>query len=113
VAAPIEIDGSLRDPAWRDLPWTDDFMDITGEEALRPRFRTRVKMGWNDQFFYVGAELEDPHVWGTIREKNAVMFEDNDFEVFIDPDGDGLNYYEFEMQSRIVMVRSITSIDYR
>ena len=27
------------------------------------------------------------------------MFEDNDFEIFIDPDGDGLNYYEFEINA--------------
>ncbi len=99
VSSPIRIDGDLRDPAWRDLPWTDDFVDITGKESLRPRFRTRVKMGWDERFFYVGAELEEPHVWGTIRERNAVMFEDNDFEIFIDPDGDGLNYYELEINS--------------
>jgi len=49
--------------------------------------------------FYVGADLEEPHVWGTITEQNAVMFEDNDFEIFIDPDCDGLNYYEFEINA--------------
>ena len=27
------------------------------------------------------------------------MFEDNDFEIFIDPDSDGLNYYEFEINA--------------
>ena len=99
MAKPITIDGSMRDPGWADPPWTDDFIDITGEEALRPQFRTRVKMGWDDQFFYVAAELEEPHVWGTITEKNAVIFEDNDFEVFIDPDCDGLDYYEFEINA--------------
>ena len=99
VSAPIHIDGSLRDTAWSDLPWSEDFVDITGDEALRPTFRTRVKMGWDDNFFYVGAEMEEPHVWGTISEKNSVIFEDNDFEVFIDPDGDGLNYHEFEINT--------------
>jgi hypothetical protein len=99
VKAPIEVDGTLDGPAWADLPWSDDFVDITGDEALKPRFQTRVKMGWDEDYFYVGAELKEPHVWGTIREKNAVMFEDNDFEVFIDPDCDGLNYYEFEINA--------------
>lgn len=99
VKSPIFIDGSMSDSAWADLPWSDDFVDITGQDELRPQFRTRVKMGWDDEFFYVGAELEEPHVWGTITEKNAVMFEDNDFEVFIDPDCDGLNYYEFEINA--------------
>jgi hypothetical protein len=99
VAAPLPVDGSLDHPAWQALPWTADFIDITGDPAKRPRFRTRAKMGWDDDYFYVGAELEEPHVWGTLREKNSVIFHDNDFEVFIDPDGDGLGYYEFEINA--------------
>src|SRR5207302_4948895 len=47
----------------------------------------------------VFAELEEPHVWGTITRKNKVIFYDNDFEVFIDPDGDNHNYYEFEINA--------------
>ena len=99
VAKGIVIDGSLSDPGWSGVEWTDDFVDITGDPKRAPRFRTRVKMAWDDEFLYVGADLEEPHVWGTITEKNAVMFEDNDFEVFIDPDGDGLDYYEFEINA--------------
>lgn len=99
VHQPLVIDGVLTHPGWDELPWTDDFVDITGAQILRPRYRTRAKMAWDDRYFYVGAELQEPHVWGTITEKNAVMFEDNDFEIFIDPDGDGLNYYEFEINA--------------
>lgn len=99
VAKGIVIDGSLSDPGWSGAEWSDDFVDITGDPKRAPRFRTRVKMAWDDEFLYVGADLEEPHVWGTITEKNSVMFEDNDFEVFIDPDGDGLDYYEFEINA--------------
>jgi len=99
VDTPIRIDGSLNDPAWVRLPWSDDFVDIRGGGGPRPRFHTRVKLGWDDSFFYVGATLDEPHVWGTLREKNAVIFQDNDFEIFIDPDGDGRNYYEFEINA--------------
>ena len=48
VEGPLKIDGSMGDPAWRELPWTDDFVDITGDEALNPYYRTRVKMAWDD-----------------------------------------------------------------
>lgn len=99
LSQPIDIRGDLSDAAWASLPWSADFVDITGDDALKPRFRTRLKMAWDDEFLYIGAELEEPHVWGTITEKNAVMFEDNDFEIFIDPDGDGLDYYEFEINA--------------
>jgi hypothetical protein len=99
IGGKMVLDGSLHGPGWEALPWTGDFVDITGDDSLRPRFRTRVKMGWDEEYFYVGAEMEEPHVWGTITEKNAVMFEDNDFEIFMDPDCDGLNYYEFEINA--------------
>ena len=56
-------------------------------------------MLWDDGFFYVGAELEDPHVWATLAKRDTVIYNDNDFEVFIDPDGDNHEYYEFEMNA--------------
>ena len=94
-----ELKAGEPDPGWDALPWSETFVDITGSAALRPRFDTRVRMGWDARFLYINAELEEPHVWGTITERNAVMFEDNDFEVFLDPDCDGLNYYEFVITS--------------
>jgi len=90
VAAPLDLLGDEADAGWDDLPWSEPFSDITGSGELEPRFRTRMRMGWDDQYLYVNAKMEEPHVWGTITEQNAVMFEDNDFEIFIDPDRDGL-----------------------
>lgn len=97
-SAPL-IDGSLTDPAWLDVPSTEAFVDIRGEDGAAPRLGTHVKMMWDDTHFYVGAELQDPHVWATLKEKNAIIFHDNDFEVFIDPDGDNHNYYELEVNA--------------
>ncbi len=96
---PLKIDGRLDDDAWRDAQWTEDFVDIEGDAKPRPRFRTRAKMLWDDQYFYIGAELEEPHVWATLTEHDSVIFQDNDFEVFIDPDGDNHNYYEIEINA--------------
>jgi hypothetical protein len=56
-------------------------------------------MAWDDEYLYVAAYLEDPHVWATITEKNAVIFHDPDFEIFLDPDGDARHYYEFEVNA--------------
>lgn len=99
VDEPPDLDADEFDPVWEKLPWSELFVDITGRDALNPRFATRMRMGWDSHYLYINAELEEPHVWGTITEKNAVMFEDNDFEIFIDPDCDGLNYYEFEINA--------------
>ena len=95
----VAVDGRIDEPAWRQAPWTESFVDIQGSARPRPRFRTRVKMLWDDKNFYIGADLEEPHVWGTLREHDSVIFRDNDFEVFIDPDGDTRNYFEFEINA--------------
>ncbi|MBC8108242.1 MAG: carbohydrate-binding family 9-like protein [Anaerolineae bacterium] len=97
--SPITIDGKLDDPAWQAARWTHDFVDIEGPSKPAPRFRTRAKMLWDDENLYVAAELAEPHVVATLTEKNSVIYHDNDFEIFIDPDGDNHNYYEFEMNA--------------
>jgi len=95
----LTIDGRLDKPAWKAASWSRDFQDIEGDSKPKPRFRTRIKMLWDENYFYVGAELEEPHVWATLTQHDSVIFQDNDFEVFIDPDGDTLNYYEFEINA--------------
>lgn len=99
ATTPVEVDGKLDDAAWADAPWTEDFVDIEGDKKPKPRFRTRAKMLWDDRFFYIAAEMEEPHVWGTLTKHDAVIFHDNDFEVFIDPDGDNHNYFELEINA--------------
>ena len=99
TASPLKIDGRLDDAAWRDAPWTADFVDIEGDARPRPSLRTRAKMLWDDEYFYVGAELEEPHLWATLTKHDSVIFQDNDFEVFIDPNGDSHEYYEFEINA--------------
>src|SRR6476469_4114076 len=90
ASSPIVIDGDLKDAAWEAAPWTDAFVDIEGDKKPKPRYRTRVKMLWDDKNLYLAAELEEPHVWATLTKHDSYIFtEDNDFEVFLDPDGDG------------------------
>jgi len=96
---PITIDGKLNEDSWQNVPWTDDFADIQGDVKPRPRFRTRAKMLWDSEYFYVGAELEEPHIWGTLTQHDSIIYHDNDFEIFIDPDGDNHEYYEIEINA--------------
>jgi hypothetical protein len=95
---PPAIDGKLDDAVWLRAKWTEDFVYITGE-GEKPQFRTRVKMLWDDRAMYFAAELEEPHVWATLREHDSVIFHDNDFEVFLNPTGDTLNYFELELNA--------------
>ncbi|KDO32951.1 hypothetical protein SPRG_02644 [Saprolegnia parasitica CBS 223.65] len=94
----MELDGRLDKPAWAQAPWTASFVDIEGPARKpNPPMTTRVKMMWDDDYLYVGAAMEETKVWGTFTVKNTVMYHENDFEIFIDPDGSHHNYYEMEM----------------
>lgn len=99
AASPIKIDGRLDDAAWSRAAWTDAFADIVGGDRQAPRFRTRMKMLWDDDYLYIGAELEEPDVWAKLTAHDSVIFRDNDFEVFLNPTGDGLKYFEFEINA--------------
>lgn len=95
----ILVDGDLNDAAWEEAPWSNSFVDIEGELKPLPALDTRMKMLWDEKFLYIGAEIIEPHIWGTITDHDAVIYYDDDFEVFIDPDGDTHNYYEFEINA--------------
>jgi len=99
TSTPIAVDGKPDDAAWASAPWTTDFVDIEGDAKPKPRFRTRAKMLWDDNYFYILGELEEPHVWATLTKHDSVIFNDPDFEVFIDPDGDTHAYSEFEINA--------------
>ena len=96
---PVILDGKITERAWESASWTDSFVDIEGDLKPKPYHDTRVKMLWDDNYFYFAALMEEPHVWATITERDEVIFKDNDFEIFLDPDGDTHNYYELEVNA--------------
>lgn len=95
----LELDGRLDKPFWNRAEWTEKFVDIEGDLRPAPAKDTRVKMLWDDEYFYFGAELWEDQIWATLTERDSVIFYDNDFEIFIDPDGDSHGYYEFEINA--------------
>jgi hypothetical protein len=70
-----------------------------GTTCLCLCIRTRAKILWDDQYLYIGAELEEPHIWATYTQNESVIFHENNFEIFIDPSGDTHNYYELEINA--------------
>jgi len=97
VMSPPVIDGRLGEACWQAAPWTADFVDIEGSKKASPRYRTRARMCWDNTHFYVAADMEEPHLWGTLLQRDEIIYRDNDFEIFIDPDGDRTAYDEYEI----------------
>uniref|UniRef100_A0A0G4I7P1 Carbohydrate-binding domain-containing protein n=1 Tax=Chromera velia CCMP2878 TaxID=1169474 RepID=A0A0G4I7P1_9ALVE len=103
----------VRSAAWEHAPWTDDFVDILNTPpGVRPWYRTRMKMLWEDGeseggggskedgALWVGAWMEEPEVFATCTERNQFIWQhDNDFEIFLSPEGGNHNYYEYEVNA--------------
>ena len=73
---------------------------LSASACKTPRFSTRQKIRWDSEFLYIGAELEEPQVWANNTEHQSVIFSDNDYEIFISPDGTNHYYKEYEMNAR-------------
>jgi hypothetical protein len=92
----MTIDGKDQEDSWEKASWTNIFTDIEGGSKPKPTHETKAKMLWDDTHFYIYAKMDEPHIWATLKQRDTVIFYDDDFEIFIDPDGDSHGYYEFE-----------------
>jgi len=99
TSSPIVVDGKLTSAEWDKAPWSEYFVDIEGDKKPLPQYKTRVKALWDDENIYFAVEMEEPHVWAKLTQRDTVIFHDNDFEIFIDPDGDTHAYYEYEVNA--------------
>jgi len=96
----VIFDGVLNESLWQEVAWSSNFVDIEGSSKPIPYYDTAVKMRWDDNYLYIGARLQEPHVWSNLTVNNSIIFYDNDFEVFIDPDGSTHYYKELELNAR-------------
>ena len=96
----ISVDGKPDETSWEKADWSEYFQDIEGDKKPTPKYNTRFKMLWDNQYLYILAELEEPHVWAYYTERDMIVYHENDFEFFIDPNGDTHNYFEFEINAQ-------------
>ncbi|HRO44432.1 carbohydrate-binding family 9-like protein [Agriterribacter sp.] len=109
----LRIDGKMNEPAWGKAPWSAYFLDIEGDAKPRPAHATRFKMLWNTTHLYIAAEMEEPHIWATLTQHDQIIYHDNDFEIFIDPDDDTHDYFEIEVNALNTIFDLFLSRPYR
>ena len=109
----IRIDGRLNEADWQRAATTAPFVDIRGEGYPRPSKQTVARMLWDDNYLYIGAELEEDDIIARLTQRDTIIYHDNDFEVFIDPDGDGVHYFEIETNARGTILDLMLDKGYR
>ena len=94
ATGPIEVDGNLEKPAWKDVPRSPRFVDmVSGEPAL---YETRMATQWDDDRFYVAYWVEEPQVRASLTERDSFIWNDNDVEFFMGGDD---CYHELEINA--------------
>ena len=93
----VQIDGKNLEAVWDNAAWSRSFVDIEGPHMSDPHHNTKVKMLWDDENLYVYALLEENHLVATLENSDDIIYLDNDFEIFVDLDGDTHNYCEVEV----------------
>lgn len=97
-AESITIDGRLDEPSWAATPSTGRFVNtMSGGPA---EFRAEAKVLWDDEWLYVGFEVEDDFLKSPFRSRDDHLWEADAVEIMIDPDGDGRNYFELQVSPR-------------
>ncbi|WP_223634795.1 carbohydrate-binding family 9-like protein [Corallococcus sp. EGB] len=97
--APV-IDGALDDEAWKGAK----AVTLVGSFDGRPgRLRTQARLVYDDANLYVAFDVEDPDIWGTLRNRDDSIYEQEVVEVFLDANADGRTYNELEVSPHNVI----------
>lgn len=89
---PIKIDGVLDEPEWQ-MAAPLELKDIKGRTSPK----TTARLLWDERYLYIAYECTDDDIWATKTQRDDFLWEEEVVEAFVDPDGDGLNYYEFQV----------------
>jgi len=95
----IIIDGLDHETSWKTLLWSDDFVDLESGGKSLPEKKANIKLLWDEEYLYLFAKMDESDIWATLNERDAIIYQDDAFEIFIDPDGDAHNYYEFQINA--------------
>jgi len=121
TAEKIIVDGKLLEQCWKNAPEIK-FKDMV--DGSISALQTKAKMLWDDEYFYVGFDCEDPDVWARMglrdseipknlvfritssregshpewyRFESEIMNAEKFVKVFLNPDADESNYMEFHI----------------
>ena len=91
---PPQIDGRLDEACWQHAPRSPRFADlINGQPGIHD---TRAAVLWDDDCLYVGYWIEEPFVEATLTQRDALIYENNDVELFVAGQD---AYYELELNA--------------
>ena len=89
------IDGQLMEADWQGAGLTEKF--VIYRDGTPTSLSTQAMLLWDDSYLYIAFICEDPDVWAEMKNRDDYLWNEEVVEIFCDPDGDGLNYIEIEV----------------
>lgn len=86
------IDGRLLEASWEKASATDTFHYVDSNN--KPEVSTVVKALWDSCYLYIAFIVQDKNIWADKTAKDDQLWERDVVEIFIDTDGDSVNYVE-------------------
>jgi hypothetical protein len=101
VSDNIVIDGKLDEPAWAVATDLGPFVRAPDGPPAADRVRARVM--WSTRYLYVAFEVRDPLLVAQLTQRDDEIYTQDAVQVILDEDGDGKDYYEFEVSPMSVL----------
>jgi hypothetical protein len=71
---------------------------VRAEDGAPARHATRARLAWDEAALYARFECEDDDAWGTHRQRDASLWEEEVVEIFLAPGGEApRRYFELEV----------------
>lgn len=90
----FEIDGDIHKEVWKDAKWSERFVDVIGN--VPSVYDTRAAMLYSDEYLYFAFYGESPYPKASMKNRNDLLWFDNDIEVFIAGEE---TYYELQVNA--------------
>ena len=98
TVSPINIDGKLDEPAWRDARSMGDFTFNWYQSGEKEQ--TVAKMLWDDENLYVSWHVRDKHISAYEKRRHGPVSKDDCVEIFVAPNpAKAGNYYTWEINA--------------
>jgi hypothetical protein len=108
IAGKIVVDGRLDEEDWQKAQPGSDFVWMVGagsgpeHEGDQPA-KTNVRVLFDDEAVYFGVRCQEPLMANLLDARvpraSMAIFGDDCIEVFLDPEGRGVNYYQFALSA--------------
>ncbi|MBS1271223.1 MAG: hypothetical protein MAGBODY4_00352 [Candidatus Marinimicrobia bacterium] len=108
ISEPPALDGTPSGHLWETTSGVLLVDCVSGE---KPKLATQVRLLWDDDYLYVGYEVEDNRIIANFTKRDEPLWQEDVVELFLSPSGSEHYYYEFNFSPREVILDLIVLND--